>query len=417
MYRICGKKRLSGSIRVQGSKNAALPMLAASLLCKGCVVLHNCPKILDVYAMLSILKHLGCYVKWEDNTVVICTDGLFSCKVPKKYAGAMRSSVMLLGPLLGRVGCADLAWPGGCMIGARPVDIHQMALKQMGVRFESSKNCIFAACRGLYGAVVRLPFPSVGATENVIMAAVLAEGTTVLKNAAREPEIITLCKFLRAMGARISGEGTETIYIEGVKSLKEAEYAIPSDRIVMGTYLMAVLGTGGEVFLEGDCAGCLAAPLLLARKTGARIQERKQGLKVFMEEPSHVPIQAVTAPYPGFPTDLQSPLLALMAVSGHICTIKETIFESRFATAGELKKMGADIRIEGQKACVYGKQTLEGADVSASDLRGGAALILAGLFAEGVTTVHNASHIRRGYEHIETDLRMLGADIDAVGSH
>lgn len=415
-YKICGRKRLCGSIPIQGSKNAALPIMAASLLARETIVLHNCPKILDVYAMLSILKYLGCQVRWEEDTVIISSDGLFSCSVPEKYASSMRSSVMLLGPLLGRVGCADIAWPGGCSIGARPVDLHQMALEKMGARFEAGDKSLFAESSRLQGAAIRLPFPSVGATENVILAAVLADGVTTLENAAREPEIAALCAFLQKLGAKISGAGEHKIRIEGVKSLSGAEFTIPSDRIVMGTYLLAVLGTGGDIFLEGTCADSLLALISLAKEAGAGISSDDTGMRIFMKEPFHVPAWITTAPYPGFPTDLQSPFLALMAVSGHICSMEEKIFESRFSTAGELEKMGADIRIRGQKAWVYGKECLQGASVRASDLRGGAALVLAGLFAEGETEVSEISHIRRGYQHIDRDLACLSADIRLVGA-
>lgn len=414
VYKIRGKKRLKGSVKIQGSKNAALPIMAASLLAKGCMILHNCPKILDVYAMLSILKQLGCQVRWDGNTVMISTDGLFSCKVPEKYASSMRSSIMLLGPLLGRIGCADIAWPGGCPIGARPVDIHQMALKKMGVHFEISEKSIFAERKKLHGIEISLPFPSVGATENIIMAAVLAEGTTIIENAAREPEIISLCNFLRSMGAKISNDGKKTLYIEGVHKLEETEFTIPDDRIVMGTYLTAVLGTGGEVFLEGDCTGELGMLVPLAKETGAIVICSEKGLKVNMKEPFHYPARIVTAPYPGFPTDLQSQFLSLFSISGQICTMEEKIFESRFKTVAELEKMGANIRICGQKAWVYGKQYLKPACVNASDLRGGAALVLAGLFAEGETQVCEISHIRRGYQHIDQDLRQLSADIEFI---
>lgn len=397
---------------IQGSKNASLPILAASLLCRGSIVLHNCPKILDVYSMLSILKHLGCQVKWEENTVIITTDGLFSCKVPEKYASSMRSSIMLLGPLLGRIGCADIARPGGCLIGARPVDIHQRALEWMGVHFENNEKSIFAEGKNLHSAKISLPFPSVGATENIIMAAVLLEGVTVIDNAAREPEIVSLCDFLRAMGAKISGDGGQKIFIEGVTRLHKTEFTISGDRIVMGTYLAAVLGTGGDVFLQGNCSDCLGMLIPLARQAGADVCYNEQGLRVEMREPFHSSINITTAPYPGFPTDLQSPFLALMAVSNRICSMEEKIFESRFQTAAELEKMGAEIYVREQTAWVYGKNNLYGTSVTASDLRGGAALVLAGLFAEGETKVQKTCHIRRGYQHIDKDLKELSADIE-----
>lgn len=414
MYKIRGRKRLSGSISIQGSKNAALPIMAASLLGRGCTILHNCPKILDVHAMLSILKQLGCQVRWEENTVSICTDGLFSCVVPEKYASSMRSSVMLLGPLLGRIGCADIAWPGGCCIGARPVDIHQAALEKMGVRFELNEKSMFAERKRLHGAAVCLPFPSVGATENIIMAAVLAEGTTVIENAAREPEIVSLCDFLRKMGAEISGDGGRRIYIQGVRCLGNVEFTVPSDRIVMGTYLTAALGTGGDVFLKGDCADSLGMLLSLAESAGAEVLFDEKGLRIAMKRPFTSSARIITAPYPGFPTDLQSPFLSLLSVSGHVCSIEERVFESRFSTAKELEKMGADIRIRGQKAWIYGRKHLNPACVKASDLRGGAALVLAGLFADGETEVHEIGHIRRGYQCIEQDLKGLSADIEMV---
>jgi len=407
-YKICGGEPLYGSVEIQGSKNAALPMLAASLLSKGCIVLHNCPKILDVYSMLSILRSLGCRVQWEQSTVVIYTEGLFSCRVPEKYAGQMRSSVMLFGPLLGRVGCADIAYPGGCLIGARPVNLHQMALEAMGAVFENGENSIFAEAKSLKGAVITLPFPSVGATENIIMAAVLAEGVTCIENAAREPEVGALCSMLRSMGAKISGDSTAKIYIEGVTALHGTEITIPSDRIVMGTYASAVLGTGGEVFLEGDCSGQLTPFFAIARESGAVLRCTESGVQLHVRRPFHRPLHIVTEPYPGFPTDLQSPILALMAISGNTCSVEETIFEARFQICPELEKMGAVLQVEGQKAWVYGVENLHGAAVMAKDLRGGAALVTAGLFAQGETQVCGIEHIRRGYQHIEKDLQSLG---------
>jgi len=361
--------------------------------------------------MLSILKNLGCNVRWEQNTVIIAADGLFSCRVPEKYAGAMRSSVMLFGPLLGRIGCADIAYPGGCLIGARPIDIHEKALEQMGAVFENGEKSIFAESVTLHGAVITLPFPSVGATENIIMTAVLAAGVTSIKNAAREPEITALCSFLRSMGAKISGDGTGVIYIKGVSSLTGTEWTVPCDRIVMGTYAAAVLGTGGEIFLEGDCAGELSAFLAMAEE-GAILRCTGHGLQVSVKKPFSSQVHIVTEPYPGFPTDLQSQALAMLASSGQVSSIKETIFESRFHICQELEKMGADLHVKGQTVWIYGKKHLLGKAVHAADLRGGAALIVAGLCAQGKTQVYGTRHIRRGYQQIDRDLRALGADID-----
>ncbi|MGL5433832.1 MAG: UDP-N-acetylglucosamine 1-carboxyvinyltransferase [Lachnospiraceae bacterium] len=408
--RLCGLHSLNGEITIQGSKNAVLPVMAASLLHKGTTVISNVPEIQDVFCMKGILEYLGCRISFKDHTMVIDTRDLTSIRIPDMQVKQMRSSIMLLGPLLGRLGEAATCHPGGCSIGKRPVDLHIFALRKLGAEIRVEGERIIASAQRLQSADIRLDYPSVGATENALMAAVAAEGTTRIYGAAQEPEIMELCRFLTQMGAEISGAGTDTLIICGRQPLHDVTFRVAGDRIVAGTYLGALLAAGGSVFLREAPVHHLEQMVRQARKMGAVIAEQPDGLLAVMEQrPRTAHIQ--TAPHPGFPTDLQSVMLAVAAVADGVSVIEETVFEGRFATADELQKMGALIEVTDKTATVTGVRRLHGAEVAATDLRGGAALVVAGLVAEGETVITGYEHIRRGYEDICRDLAGVGAVI------
>lgn len=409
---IYGGNFLRGETKIQGSKNAALPIMAASLLIKGTCVIKNCPRIADVYLMQNLLQELGCSVTWYRNTVTIDATNVIDNAMSGESVRRMRSSVMLLGAMLGRIGEVFMAYPGGCVIGKRPIDLHLTALKKMGVEVTEQEHFFTAKVRKLKAMDYTLPFPSVGATENILLAAVLAEGTTTVRNAAKEPEIEALCGFLKAAGADIEGEGTSTLSIKGVGELREAKYTVPSDRIVAGTYLIAALSSGGSIFLEKAPAEHLGALIKVAGQMGGNITVNEDGVGIdVIRRLKAIPCLR-TEVYDGFPTDLQSPMMAAMAVAQGESVLEETIFENRFRIVDELRKMGADIRIEKNKAYVTGKERLVGASVEAEELRGGAALVIAGLGASGKTIIKNRHFIERGYEDICRDFRNLGADIN-----
>ncbi len=405
-----GLRPLEGEVTVQGSKNAVLPMMAAAVLNRGTTVLHNVPRIRDVFCMLDILRAMGCECRLEGHTLVIDARTVSRIAVPREYVASMRSSIVLLGTFLGRCGEAATFYPGGCVIGSRPIDIHLDGLRKLGAVIENSGEKIVARTAGLSGGRIHFPYPSVGATENVLLAAVTAHGTTVIEGAAREPEIAGLCRMLVGMGAKISGIGEGTLTVEGVSTLCDSEYTAPGDRIVAGTYLSCVVSAGGRSYLKGVNAQELKGVLKVLRRMGADIETAPAGIRVYMgRRPGPAGIK--TAPYPGFPTDLQSPFLSLLSVSDGCGWVWETVFEERFATAEELRRMGADIEIAGRKARVHGRYPLHGTTVTAPDLRGGAALAVAALAAEGKTEICGCSHILRGYEDLCGDLKSLGAKI------
>lgn len=403
---------LYGELCVQGSKNAALPILAASLLHRGISVIHNCPRILDVENTVQILQEAGCLVKWQGSSLMIFAENIQNTRISSKYGTQMRSSVIFLGSLLGRKGNAILPLPGGCTIGKRPIDLHLDSLKRMGARIEEEKEVLYADTEKMKGAKISLRFPSVGATENIILAAVLAKGTTWIQNAAREPEIMELCRFLKEKGAKIKGEGTSVIVIEGVRQLRDSEFFLMSDRIVAGTYLMAAMSAGGEISLKRAPVSQMTAQLQVLEAMGAQMKMEKN--KICLKAPKKIYrlVSVATHPYPGFPTDLQSQLLAVLCKARGRSKIVETIFEGRYQIVPELRKMGAKIKIVAQEAWIEGVEELTGTTVRACELRGGAALIVAGLGASGVTTIENACFIQRGYEDIGRDLRNLGAAIE-----
>ncbi len=411
---IYGGNLLRGEIRVQGSKNAVLPILAATLLVRGTCVVRNCPRIADVYHMQNLLQELGCPVSWAGNTVTVNASKVSDNRMSGESVTRMRSSVMLLGAMLGRIGEAVMSYPGGCVIGRRPIDIHLTALRKMGVEITEEEQMFTARAAHLQGTVQSLPFPSVGATENVLLAAVLADGTTVLENAAREPEIVALCDFLTEAGADIEGIGSDRLIIRGVEELHEAKYTVPADRIVAGTYVTAAMAAGGSIFLEQAPAGQLGALLEAAEGMGCSVTINKEGIGIDSLRRLKALPYLKTAVYDGFPTDLQSPMMVAMALAEGQGIIEESIFENRFRIVKELKKMGAEIETVKNKAYVQGVEKLQGTMVNAEELRGGAALAVAGLAAEGRTVIRNRHFIERGYENICKDLRGLGADV-AIG--
>lgn len=408
---ICGEVPLQGETVVQGSKNAALPILAAALLVPGISVIHNCPRIADVFLMIKLLQSVGCTVSWEGHTVLVDASRITDCTMPPEYVVQMRSSIVFMGAMLGRVGETAQRYPGGCVIGKRPVDLHLKAMKQMGVETSENEEGFQAKAKHLHGAKIVFPFPSVGATENTILAAVLAEGDTIIEGAAKEPEIMSLCEFLNCAGAKIAGAGGERIVIEGVASLRACEYRVPSDRIVAGTYLLACMSAGGEIYLDGAPAEQLAVPLKVLEKMGAAVHCGRDGIFLAAPESCRGIGYLRTQVYPGFPTDLQSPLLAVLASADGESVVEETIFENRYRVVMELNRMGAGITVAGSKAFVKGGASLRGDHVVAKELRGGAALVVAGLGAKGITMVADSRFIDRGYENICRDLRALGAKI------
>lgn len=410
--RIYGGNCLRGQTTIQGSKNASLPVLAATLLIKGTCEIENCPDISDVYHMQRLLGSLGCQVEREGPVVRVNTIGLSECDMPADSVGVMRSSIMLLGALLARTGSVTMEYPGGCVIGARPIDLHLQSLRRMGVVIEQQAGGFSAEVSRLKGAVFHLPFVSVGVTENLLLAAVLAEGVTVIEPAAREPEIQALCDFLNSAGARIEGKGSNRLTVYGVEELHPVRYRIPADRIVAGTYLCACMCTGGKVFLRDAPVQDMESVLSCARHMGATIECEKDGILVAGDACENMPGVLRTGCYPEFPTDMQSPFMVVMALAKGQGQIEETVFENRFRIVPELLKMGADISIQGSTAYINGGRKLHGAIVQAQELRGGASLVVAALAAEGTSIVTNRHYIDRGYEDIVFRLRELGAEIE-----
>lgn len=408
---IRGQASLKGEIEVQGSKNAVLPIMAAAMIHKGTTILENVPRIQDVFCMMDIMEQLGCEVKLEGNTLRICAETLKSAEIPEEYVKRMRSSIMVLGALLGREKEAVTYYPGGCSIGKRPIDLHLAVLRQLGAEITEQGGRIEAAAGRLLGTVFAFPFPSVGATENAILAGVSAEGTTVLEGCAREPEIIELCRFLNQLGAGIYGIGTGKLTIYGGRPFHDCVYRVGGDRIVAGTYLAAAMGAGGRVRVTNIRPAYLGETLSELARMGAQIASDEDSVTLTAGKRPDPLLFLKTGPYPEFPTDLQSPFMALLTSAHGTSIIEETIFEDRFETAKQLEKMGASIQTAGRKAWIYGGGRLSGAKVKALDLRGGAALVIAGLMAEGMTEIEDCFHILRGYEDICRDLRSIGADI------
>ncbi|MCH5257355.1 MAG: UDP-N-acetylglucosamine 1-carboxyvinyltransferase [Lachnospiraceae bacterium] len=411
---IYGGNCLKGEVKIQGSKNAVLPVLAAALLINGTCEIENCPIISDVHHMLRLLESLCCEITKKNHTLIINTKNLSQCDMPSDSVGVMRSSIMLLGALLARMGSVSMQYPGGCVIGERPIDLHLQALRKMGVAIEEREDGFLAQTNGLVGAIHKLPLASVGATENIILAAVLAKGDTIIENAAKEPEICALCDFLSMAGAEIEGAGTDRILIHGVEKLHEVSYKVPADRIVAGTYLCACLCCGGEIFLQEAPYEQMEAVIDAASHMGAVIVKSTNGIKVTCLERRKALPELCTEIYPGFPTDLQSAFLTALTLAKGKSIIREEIFENRFRIVPELRKMGAKISCDRHTAVVDGCEKLNGAILDANELRGGAALVLAGSAAGGKTIVYNRHFIERGYEDICGDLRKLGVRCEVV---
>ncbi len=411
---VTGGISLQGEIEIQGSKNAVLPILAACLLGEGVCVIENCPRIKDVSDTLEIMRGLGCRIRREDRTVSVDASGVDRCEISGEEAARIRSSILFLGALLGRMKKAVLPLPGGCAIGERPIDQHIAALRQLGARFYLEEK-VAADAWDLKGGRVELALPSVGATENAILASVLAPGETLIVRAAREPEIDELCAFLRRRGARIRRTAGGDIRIVGVKRLGSACYRMRPDRIVAGTYLLAATATRGQIFVKDFPHHELDALLAVLRDMGVTVGYEENGIRLMAKMPLRALPYLETAPYPGFPTDLQSPLMAVLCRARGESCICETIFENRFRTVDQLQKMGAKIRTDGRCAVMKGIPALIPASLTAPDLRGGAALVIAALQANGSSVIRNTRYIERGYEDICRDLSALGARITYRG--
>lgn len=411
-FEINGGNRLQGEISIQGAKNSALPILAATVLTDGVSEIRNCPALSDVQATVNILRHLGCEVSRQGSTVFVNSREVQNRPIPEDLMHEMRSSIIFLGAVLGRFGRAEMSAPGGCEIGLRPIDLHLDALRKFGAVISEEHGKILCECpNGLRAAEITLSFPSVGATENIMLAACTAEGTTTLFNAAREPEISDLADFLNASGARIQGAGSGEMVIEGVRALSGCRHTVIPDRIVATSYLAAVAMSGGSVRLKNIIPAHIGPVLPIFRESGCDVQVK--GRDVYCTAPPV--LRAVktirTMPYPGFPTDMQAPIMAMMSVAEGTTVIVETIFESRYKHVSELNRLGAHIRVEGRAAVVEGVRQLTGASVVSPDLRGGFALVAAGLAAKGKTTIKKIRHIERGYEDICSTLTALGADM------
>ena len=412
-----GGVALSGDVRISGAKNAALPIIAGTLLADGPVTLGNVPHLHDVTTMIALLGNMGVQITVDDRMQVE-VDARTTSKfvAPYELVKTMRASILVLGPLLARFGHAEVSMPGGCAIGARPVNLHVEGLRAMGADIHVDHGFIRATCKRLQGARLVLETVTVTGTENLMMAAALAQGETVIENAAREPEIIDLANFLIAMGAKIQGAGTDKIVIQGVERLKGAHYEVMPDRIEAGTYLVATAITGGKVLLQNARADHLDAVLLKLKDAGAKIDSGADWIELDMQGRRPRSVDIRTAPYPAFPTDMQAQFAALNSVADGVGTVIETIFENRFMHMHELQRMGAEMRIEGHSAIIRGVQQLTGAPVMATDLRASAGLVLAGLVADGTTVVDRIYHIDRGYERIEEKLAQLGARIKRLSS-
>jgi UDP-N-acetylglucosamine 1-carboxyvinyltransferase len=412
-FRVVGGARLAGEVRVTGAKNSVLKLMAAALLAEGTTTLREVPDILDVEIMAELLRRLGCDVVHdvEAGTVTITVPEMPGHKADYDLVRRMRASICVLGPLLARCGTVDVALPGGDAIGSRGLDMHVAGLVKLGAKVQSEHGYLVAtAPDGLTGASVMFEFPSVGATENVLMASVLAEGTTVIENVAREPEIVDLCEMLVAMGARIEGAGTSTLTVEGVDALSPVDHTTVPDRIVAGTWAFAAATTQGDITIRGARAQHLELALDRLTSAGGQVSVLDDGFRVVMHDRPKA-VDVVTLPFPGFPTDLQPMVIAMASVSEGTAMITENVFEARFMFVNEMTRLGADIRTDGHHAVVRGRPQLSGAPVKATDIRAGSGLVLAGLVADGVTTVSDAYHVDRGYPGFIEDLAALGADV------
>ena len=411
---VTGGAPLYGSVSIHGAKNSVLPILAAAVLCQSPCVLHNCPQIEDVSAALEILEYLGCRTERQGGSIFVDARQMTACDIPPELAGRMRSSIVFLGALAARMGQARIALPGGCPLGARPIDLHLAALRAMGAEIAADGESVHCRAEKLHGVHIRLPFPSVGATENILLAATRCSGCMTVENAAMEPEITDLIGFLRSAGANIAGAGTAELTVHGGAPLHGTTYTVLPDRIETATYLCAAAACGGKLELRRT-AGELLSPVITAlRASGCKIEQRHNTLQIISDGRLNAPGKIVTAPYPGFPTDAQAPLMAALLRAKGESEFVETIFENRLRHTAQLRKMGARIVTDGQRAVVSGVERLYGAALQAQDLRAGAALVIAALSADGKSEISGVKHIKRGYDSLEENLKSLGADIKTV---
>ena len=406
-------KPLKGTVRVSGAKNAVLPIIAATLLVDGVSVIKSVPNLRDVNVMSDLLRYLGAKVQYDGETLVVDATEIKETEAPYNLVNKMRASFLVMGSLLARFNTAKISMPGGCAIGTRPIDLHLKGFKAMGAEIISDHGYIEAAAQKLSGSKIYLDFPSVGATENIMMAAVLAEGTTTIENAAEEPEIVDLANFLNKMGAKVRGAGTNTIKITGVEKLEAVEHTVIPDRIEAGTYMVAAAMTRGDIFVDNVIIDHIKPVVAKLIEVGCTVEEHENGVRVIGAQ-EIMPTNIKTLPHPGFPTDMQSQFMAMLCLAKGKSTITETVFENRFMNVPELIRMGANIEINGKSAIVEGRDRLTGSEVMATDLRAGAALVISGLVAEGETIVKNIYHIERGYVDLVGKLSMLGAEIYKV---
>lgn len=410
-----GRKKLQGKVKISGAKNAALPILAATLIAEGEYILNNIPELKDIKTMFKLLENLGLVIeKIQDNKYKIINKGDLKTEAKYDLVKTMRASFLVMGPLLANVKESKVSLPGGCAIGARPVNYHLKGFEALGCDIKIEHGYVEAKTEKLIGASIYLDFPSVGATENIVMAAALAEGKTIIENAAQEPEIEDLCNFLNSMGAKIKGIGTSRIEIEGVEKLSPGEYTIIPDRIEAGTFIIAAIITESEIEIENLNLLHLESFKLKLEEMGVKFEKKDSSIKVKSKLNELKPIKVKTMPYPGYPTDLQAQMMVLLAIVEGTSEIKETIFENRFMHISELNRMGTNIEVDGNTAIIKGVKELSGAEVMASDLRAGASLVLAALIAEGETIINRIYHIDRGYEKMEEKLINIGADIKRV---
>jgi UDP-N-acetylglucosamine 1-carboxyvinyltransferase len=413
-YLINGGKKLKGELEISGAKNAVLPILAASVINGGESVIGGYPNLRDVDIMIKILRSIGCKVEKSDKSIVVNSKGIFTHEIDESLVREMRSSIFLMGPMLARFGKIKISYPGGCEIGHRPIDLHLKGLREMGVKISEAHGFLECEVEKLKGAEIHLDYPSVGATENIMLSAVLANGKTIIRNSAKEPEIVDLQDYLNGMGAKIVGAGSSIIEIQGVNSLGDVKHRIIPDRIVAGTILVAAAITKSKITITNVIEDHIVSVIAKLKEVGCVIIEKENQLKII--SPSVLrPVDIIrTLPYPGFPTDMQPQFVSLLTVGNGTSIVTETVFENRFKHTEELMRMRAKIKVDGRVAVIKGTEKLTGAKVEAKDLRGGAALVLAGLASEGITIVENIKHIERGYDNLDIMLQQLGADIKRV---